>query len=96
MKNKKLQCDIGSGTVQESVNSSLVLQGKMRRLEILKMVKLVKLIFRHVRSYKEKIKADLCSLVVENKKSTQQLLIEMNKMSSKLYEEIGMKDMRIL
>jgi hypothetical protein len=32
MKNKKLQCDIGSGMAHEPANSSLILQGKMRRL----------------------------------------------------------------
>ncbi len=69
MKNKKLQCDIGSGTFHESINSSLIVQGKIRRLEILKMIKLVKLIFKHVRSFKEKIKTDFCSFIMENKKS---------------------------
>ena len=60
------------------------------------MIKLVKLIFRHVRSFQKMLKSDLCKFIEENKKSIEYLLIEINIMSAKHSEEIGMKNMRVL
>ena len=42
------------------------------------------------------LKSDLCKFIEENKKSIEYLLIEINIMSAKHSEEIGMKNMRVL
>lgn len=60
------------------------------------MVKLVRLIFKCVRSFQEKIRSDLSLEINKNKMVFDKVLEDMNKMSSKYSEVIGMKNMRIL
>ena len=60
------------------------------------MIKLVRLIFKHVRSFKEKIRTDMTELIAEHKTSFDSIVEEMNRMSSKFCKEIDVKDIRII
>ena len=56
MKNKKLQCDIGCGYASVAVENPSTLQAKKQRLEILKMIKLLRVLFKSLRGEREKMK----------------------------------------
>jgi hypothetical protein len=59
MCNKKVQCSIGAGFSFASENKLGAVENKQRRLEILKVIKLTRIIFRQLRSQEKKIKEQL-------------------------------------
>ena len=59
MINKKTQCDIGSGASGISFEATFRAQSKKEQLHMLKMIKLLRLVFRSLRSQKDKMKEDV-------------------------------------
>lgn len=67
MINKKLQCDIGSSNIEKYTDSTITLEGKKRRLAILKVIKLLRLVFKQARSSQEKISLQILEEQHKNK-----------------------------
>lgn len=92
MCNKKVQCSIGAGFSFASENKLGAVESKQRRLEILKVIKLTRIIFRQLRSQERKIREQLQAELATNQQLYSSWMQSAAEMAARVTEAMEEKE----